>query len=59
MNWFSAGSVSRVFVVSLNQGDYLLESAKDFIHEMKIKNGVIISAIGTLDYCTLHMVTTT
>ena len=42
----------------LNQGDMLLESIKELIAKEGIKDAVVISAIGTLDMCVLHMVTT-
>jgi len=43
----------------LDQGDYVLEAINDLIQKEKISNAVVVSGIGTLDRCVLHMVTTT
>lgn len=59
MEYFSTEDIGRVFVLRLDQGDMVLESINEFIAKEGIKDGVVISAIGTLDMCTLHMVTTT
>ncbi|WP_026486186.1 PPC domain-containing DNA-binding protein [Caldanaerobius polysaccharolyticus] len=59
MEYFTAPKIGRVFVLRLDQGDYVLESINDFIKKENIKDAVVVSAIGTLDYCVLHMVTTT
>lgn len=59
MNYFTTRSSGRVFVLSLDQGDLLLESVRTLVEKEGIRNGAIISTIGTLDRCTLHMVTTT
>jgi len=59
MNYFSSADVGRSFILSLDQGDDLLESIRELIQKEDIRDGVVISGIGTLDYCTLHMVMTT
>lgn len=59
MQYFDKTNEGRTIVVHLKQGDYVLESINDVIEKTGIKNGFIASAIGTLDYCVLHMVTTT
>ncbi|MBS7653873.1 MAG: DNA-binding protein [Candidatus Bathyarchaeia archaeon] len=51
--------IGRIFLLRLDPGDYVLESVNELVHKEKIKDAVIISAIGTLDHCVLHMVTTT
>lgn len=43
----------------MDPGDYVLESIQKVVEEKGITDGYISSAIGTLDYCVLHMVTTT
>jgi len=43
----------------LDQGDYLLESIIDLVERENVKDAAVISAIGTLDRCKLHMVMTT
>ncbi|MBS7635621.1 DNA-binding protein [Candidatus Bathyarchaeota archaeon] len=59
MEYFSTDKIGRVFLLRLDPGDYVLESINELMHKEKIKDAVIISAIGTLDQCVLHMVTTT
>ena len=46
-------------MLKLDQGDYVLESIKRMIAEENLKNGVVISGIGTLDQSVMHMITTT
>jgi len=59
METFTTRNSGRVFVVRLDPGDLLLESICQVIQKEDIQDGYIASAIGTLDYCTLHMVMTT
>lgn len=59
MEYFTGTEYGRTFILRLDPGDLLLESIKNLIEKEKIKNAVVVSAIGTLDYCVLHMVMTT
>ena len=59
MKIFKGNGFGKVHVLRLDKGDYLLESVEEFIKTENIKNAVVVSAIGTLDYCVLHMVVTT
>lgn len=59
MEYFSIPKAGRAFVLRLDQGDYVLESINDLIKKEGINDAVVVSAIGTLDRCVLHMVTTT
>jgi len=59
MKSFTGSSFGKVHVLRLDPGDYLLESVEKFVGEAGIKNAAVVSAIGTLDHCVLHMVTTT
>jgi predicted DNA-binding protein with PD1-like motif len=59
MNYFNARSSGRVFVLRLDPGDLLLESIKTMIQKEAIRDAYVASAIGTLDYCVMHMVMTT
>lgn len=59
MRIFSGGNLGRVHTLRLDAGDYVLESINAFIEQEHIRNAVVISAIGTLDYCVMHMVMTT
>lgn len=59
MKSFSTGEVGRVFVLRLDQGDYVLEEIRKLIKKENISDAVVLSGIGTLDNCTLHMVMST
>ena len=59
LKYFDTGKIDKVYAINLEQGDLLLESVNEFIEREHIENGVILSCIGTLDRCMLHMVTTT
>ncbi len=59
MKYFSTDQIGRIFVISLNPSDYVLENIKNLVKQENVKDAVVVSAIGTLDYCTLHMVMTT
>jgi len=59
MQYFSSEQVGRTFTLRLDQGDYLLESIEALIEKENIKDAVVVSGIGTLDYCVMHMVMTT
>ncbi len=52
------GPVKRV-IIRLDTGDMLLESIEQVIKEADIKDGVVVSGIGTLSDTRIHMVTTT
>ena len=59
MKSFTGTSLGKIHVLRLDSGDYLLESVEELIKTENIQNAVVLSAIGTLDYCVLHMVMTT
>jgi len=59
MEYFISKGTGRIFVLRLDAGDYVLENINALIEKENINEGVVISAIGTLDRCVLHMVTTT
>jgi predicted DNA-binding protein with PD1-like motif len=54
MDIFS-GSGIKVHVLALQPGEYVMETVKALIEEKGIRNGAVISGIGTLDYCKMHM----
>lgn len=58
MEYFSSRP-GRVFAIRLDRGDLILESIIEFVKKEGIKDAVVVSGIGTLDCCTLHMVMTT
>ena len=59
MQSFKGKTGSRIHILRLDAGDYLLESIQNLIERENIKNAYVVSGIGTLDYCVLHMVMTT
>ena len=59
MKKYTNGTFGKVHVIRIDRGEYLLESIENFIKEENICNAVVLSAIGTLDYCVMHMVMTT
>ena len=59
MQIFTGNTFGKVHVLRIDRGEYLLESIEDFIAGKNIRNAAAVSAIGTLDYCVMHMVTTT
>jgi predicted DNA-binding protein with PD1-like motif len=59
MRYFSTEKIGRIFVLSLEPGDYVLESIKELVKKEDIKDGVVVSGIGTVDEYRIHYVTTT
>jgi predicted DNA-binding protein with PD1-like motif len=59
MEIFTGDSFGKVHVLRLDRGEYLLENIENFIKSKNICNAVVLSGIGTLDHCVLHMVMTT
>jgi predicted DNA-binding protein with PD1-like motif len=59
MEYFNARSSAKVYVLRLDPGDFLLEGIKALIEKESIRDAYVASAIGTLDYCVMHMVMTT
>lgn len=59
MDVFNIPSTGRVFAIRLDRGDDLLGCIESFIKSNNIRDAVVISGIGTLSDCVLHMVTTT
>jgi predicted DNA-binding protein with PD1-like motif len=55
----SSAAASELITVGIEPGEMLLETIKDAIAERDIRNGVVISGIGTLKTCTMHYVTHT
>ncbi len=59
MDYFSAAEWGRTFILRLDRGDYVLESIIELINKENIKDAVVVSGIGSLDECVIHMVTNT
>ena len=59
MKYFSTDRIGRIFILSLEPGDFILESIKELILKENVKDAIVISAIGTLDEYRIHYVLTT
>ena len=59
MDTFVTEDKDKIHILGLDQGDYVLESICRLIKEKDIRQGIVLSGIGTLDRCVIHMVTTT
>ena len=59
MKYFSTDKIGRVFILSLEPGDYVLESIKELVRKEDVKDAIVLSAIGTLDEYRIHYVLTT
>jgi hypothetical protein len=47
---------SEVVVIALEPGEMLLESIRRAIQDRRIRNGVVVSGIGTLKTCRMHYI---
>jgi len=59
MKIFTGDSFGKVHVLRIDRGEYLLENIENFIKLKNINNAVVLSAIGTVSDCIMHMVMTT
>ncbi len=59
MRHFMGSGIKRVLVINLLRGDKLLESIREKCADAGIRNGVILSAIGSLQRAHFHRVVTT
>jgi len=59
MEVFTNNGLGKIHILRLDPGDDVLESIEAFIARENICGGVVLSGIGTLDCCVLHMVMTT
>ncbi len=57
--YFPGAKVKEVYRLILDPGDFLLESIQELIKRENIKDGAVLSGIGTLSECQMHWVTTT
>ena len=55
MKTFSSDTGIRVHILALEPGEYVLESIMKLIETEGIRTGAVVSGIGTLDYCIMHM----
>jgi len=59
MRYFSTENIGRIFILSLDPGDFVLESIKELIRKENVKDAIVISAIGTFDQYRMHYILTT
>lgn len=59
MNTFTANQYGRIVIIHLTKGEDVLESLQTEIKRLGIKNGVLLSAIGSLRKAHLHIITNT
>lgn len=59
MEYFRPLSAGRTLLLRFDRGDLLLEGIAEALARERMANAVVLSGIGTLDRCVLHMVTTT
>jgi hypothetical protein len=56
MNFSSSESGIKTHVLAVEPGEYMLESIMELIKSAGIRNGGVVSGIGTLEQCIKHMV---
>lgn len=56
MKVFTTQEYGRTFVIHLRKGEKVLESLKQVVEEYGIKNGVLVSAIGSLNHGSYHAI---
>ncbi|MBN2536185.1 MAG: DNA-binding protein [Spirochaetales bacterium] len=59
MNVIPCTTGSKIYTIGFEPGDMLLEKLEKAIKENNIRNGAVISGIGTLKRCRMHYVTHT
>lgn len=59
MHTFHVRKTGDVILLHLGKGDDMLQCLNQAITEHKIKNGAVVSMIGTLDKARYHMIQTT
>ena len=59
MKTFTTTNYGRTVIMHLGKGECILESVQKEIDRLGIKNGVLLSAIGSLRKASLHVITNT
>jgi predicted DNA-binding protein with PD1-like motif len=59
MNIIQGTTGSKIYTIGFEPGEMLLEKIEKAIKENNIRNGAVISGIGTLKRCNMHYVTHT
>ncbi len=55
---FGGATVQEIFRIRLDRGDDVFDSLMDAIRKHQIQDGALVSAVGSLQQCTFHAVTT-
>ena len=50
----ASGTITKVHRLGLGPGDLLVEGIRDFLREHNIKDGAVLTGIGSLSECTVH-----
>ena len=56
MQSFSVGQIQEVLFLRLDPGEMLLESLEKFVKDSNLRDGAILTAVGSLTKCEFHTV---
>ena len=59
MRTYTTNQYGRTVIIHLGKGEKLLESLTEEIKRVHLKNGILLSAIGSLRKASLHVITST
>lgn len=59
MHTFTTADYGRTVIIHLGRGELILESIESELKRLDIKNGILLSAIGSLRKACLHVITNT
>mgnify|MGYP003370514748 FL=1 len=59
MKTFLTNNFGRIVIIHLEKGDCILESVNKELERLQLKNGILLSAIGSLRKATLHYIAST
>ena len=59
MKTFLTNNFGRIVIIHLEKGDCILESVNNELERLQLKNGILLSAIGSLRKATLHYIAST
>ena len=59
MKTFLTNNFGRIVIIHLEKGDCILESVNKELERLQLKNGILLSAIGSLRKAALHYIAST
>lgn len=59
MQTFTTRDLGQVVIIRLGKGELVLESIEEELKRLGVKNGILVSAIGSLRKACVHAITTT